>query len=591
MTAGVNEKPINIMLYTKTQFGVLGNGLLANILKEKFAIFRDIEYPDYKKDYYKIWIEKIIRPKFILKKINANNASANANSSSSSNSANGLNGNSAGSNSSDLDRQGGQGTDSGKDNENTAWTNLFMKNSGNEDILAALATNKEASGATASSSSSSSAAGKKGNPLDPSIIFATIGNADEGLVCMDINNSVTQVATGYLDSIVRVWRLDPSSDETTLDNPPFFGRSLSKYNNGSNNTFELEEILPKTKDQLLNQHVNKRMKREQGSENDRYPMIELKGHTGPIYSLSQNSNDRLLISSSSDESIRLWDLSVLQTVGKYHTNSIAWDSQFNTDLDYYFATANQDTTVTVYATDRTNPLRMMTGHISDVNCVTWHPNNTLLASGSDDRTIRIWDLKGESRRLLKGSNSPITSLAISSIGTILAAGNELGKIYLYDMRSSRILSVLQGHDSSPIYSLAFSQDNQCLVSGSGDCSVRIWDLVPAYDTSFTTAPAYQLNSFHVKPMALSTSIGSNTASSSSGIGGSSSGSGIGGSSSLSGSSNTANAHKVFTNYITKVMKPKHTFFTKSTPVYKVGYHSSNMIYAGGPVSFAAATSK
>ncbi len=573
------------MLYTKTQFGVLGNGLLANTLKEKFAIFRDIEYPDYKKDYYKIWIDKIIRPKFILKKINASNSSSSATAASHNGGGSGGIGSSAhASNGSELDLQGQER----KDNENAAWTNLFIKNSGNEDILAAISANKD----TAAASSSSSSA-KKGNAADPSIIFATIGNADEGLVCMEVNESITQVATGYLDSIVRVWRLDPSSEEINTENPPFFGRSLYKYNGGGN-SFELDEILPKTREQMASSDYqtrsNKRAKKEVTEGNGAlggYPMVELKGHTGPIYSVSQNSNDRLLISSSSDETIRLWDLHVLQTVGKYHTHSIAWDIKFNNDLDYYFAAANQDTTVTVYATDRTNPLRMMTGHISDVNCVTWHPNNTLLASGSDDRTVRLWDLRlGESRRLLKGSNSPITSLAISSVGMILAAGNDLGKIYLYDMRSSRILSVLQGHDSSPVYSLGFSKDNLSLVSGGGDCSVRIWDLNPAYDTSFTTAPAYQLNNFHVKPMAITSTIGGNTATTSS----SSAGNTV--SSSLGSSSHTANTpHKVFANYITKVIKPKHTFFTKSTPVYKVGYHTSNVVYAGGPVSFAAAASK
>ena len=47
----------------------------------------------------------------------------------------------------------------------------------------------------------------KGNPLDPSVIFATVTNAYEGLICMKIDKTVTQIATGYKDSSIRVWRI------------------------------------------------------------------------------------------------------------------------------------------------------------------------------------------------------------------------------------------------------------------------------------------------------------------------------------------------------------------------------------------------
>jgi hypothetical protein len=92
------------------------------------------------------------------------------------------------------------------------------------------------------------------------------------------------------------------------------------------------------------------------------------------------TDDRLVLSCSADETIRLWDTAVSQCVGRYNCVCPSWDVSFN-PLGYYFASANQDKTATMYATDRITPIRMFVGHFSDVNCVSWHPNGMLLGTG------------------------------------------------------------------------------------------------------------------------------------------------------------------------------------------------------------------
>lgn len=51
---------------------------------------------------------------------------------------------------------------------------------------------------------------------------------------------------------------------------------------------------------------------------------------------------------------------------------------------------------------------MLAGHHSDVSAVAWHPNGHYLASGSDDRTLRLWDVRdGKSCRVLVGHRAPV----------------------------------------------------------------------------------------------------------------------------------------------------------------------------------------
>lgn len=59
----------------------------------------------------------------------------------------------------------------------------------------------------------------------------------------------------------------------------------------------------------------------------------------------------------------------------------------------FFISASSDRTVRLYCTHKTNCLRLFMGHNDDVNCCEWHPNCRLIASGSDDKIIRLWEVK------------------------------------------------------------------------------------------------------------------------------------------------------------------------------------------------------
>lgn len=57
----------------------------------------------------------------------------------------------------------------------------------------------------------------------------------------------------------------------------------------------------------------------------------------------------------------------------------------------------------LWATDHYQPLRMFAGHLADITCTRFHPNSNYVATGSADRTIRLWDvLTGNCVRILTG---------------------------------------------------------------------------------------------------------------------------------------------------------------------------------------------
>ncbi len=114
------------------------------------------------------------------------------------------------------------------------------------------------------------------------------------------------------------------------------------------------------------------------------------------------------------------------------------------------------------------------GHRSRVTSVALSANGRTVASGSDDRTVRVWDAKtGQALHTLQHVGA-VTSVALAADGHVLVAGCLDHTVRLWDTRTGRALQTLQGHGGN-VNCVALSADGQTLVSGSDDQTVRVWD--------------------------------------------------------------------------------------------------------------------
>ncbi|MBN8590755.1 MAG: WD40 repeat domain-containing protein [Anaerolineae bacterium] len=123
-------------------------------------------------------------------------------------------------------------------------------------------------------------------------------------------------------------------------------------------------------------------------------------------------------------------------------------------------------------------LRYLHGHSAFVSALAYSPDGSLLASGSADSFIQLWDTATSQPYLpfvLAEPGGVVTALAFSPDGQLLASAHERGMVVLWDALSGARLSRLMGH-TDQVQALAFHPAGQILASASVDGTVRLWDI-------------------------------------------------------------------------------------------------------------------
>lgn len=353
---------------------------------------------------------------------------------------------------------------------------------------------------------------KYGNALEPSIMLSTlcktpkhqgddidIVEPDVNLICAKLcPPDGRRVAAGCSDSAIRIWSME---SWTSLGGKGSVDSSSGAVSNES--------------------------------------AFVLLGHKKglPVFDLAWNPDGRTIISAGGDGSLRLWDTMAVGSYGEVvpisnrrisHSSGLKSTTitaggpttnvpgakaeptekrhgmalvryQGHSSLSpiwsvsiapcgYYFASSGSDSTARLWCTDRPAPVRIFSGHYSDnINCITWHPNCNYVLSGSDDRTIRMWDVQsGNCVRLLSGCAGEVNKVEVSPSGQYVAGADSRGVVHLWDLRNGRKVDELDHRNpkesdfsepiSFPIQSMSWSPCGTTLATGTLNSLLHIWDI-------------------------------------------------------------------------------------------------------------------
>ncbi|KAL7664783.1 Uncharacterized protein ABC855_g2038 [[Candida] zeylanoides] len=175
-----------------------------------------------------------------------------------------------------------------------------------------------------------------------------------------------------------------------------------------------------------------------GAASSGAPAMTFEGHTGNVTSLAFQAENKWMVTSSEDGTVKVWDVRAPSVQRNYK-------------------------------------------HHCPVNEVVIHPNQGELISCDQEGNIRVWDL-GENHcthHLIPEDDVPINSLSVASDGSMLVAGNNRGNCYVWKMHNSRDVTSLtpvtkfRSH-SKYITRVVLSTDMRHLATCSADHTARIW---------------------------------------------------------------------------------------------------------------------
>jgi RNA polymerase sigma factor (sigma-70 family) len=207
-------------------------------------------------------------------------------------------------------------------------------------------------------------------------------------------------------------------------------------------------------------------------------LFSLEGHTAAVEAVAVSPDEQLVATASWDETVRLWNAETAQEVAVLRGNEdqAFFAVAFSPD-GALLAGAGRDGTIRVWNAQTHESVGMLQKHDADIWALAFSRTG-VLASGSSDRTARLWRFgAGNAPHVLMTSWSetrPILAAAYAPDGRVLGVATTDKTVHIRDAKSGDVLMVWHSHQDV-VTCLAFSPDGQTLASGSADATVKLWD--------------------------------------------------------------------------------------------------------------------
>jgi len=212
----------------------------------------------------------------------------------------------------------------------------------------------------------------------------------------------------------------------------------------------------------------------------------LSGHTKKVSSVKFHPTKDVLMTGSADNTVKIWTKGgegyrAARTIGLHKEEVV--DLSLHATNDYLISASKDRTWAFHNIETGKSLLQVREPDDSPLTCVMLHPDGLILATGTEDNIVRVWDLKSQKNvATFRGHKGAITDLKFSENGYYLATSAQDNLLKLWDLRGPKNINTLQM--DSNVLSLDFDYSGKYLVAGTGR-EIRLFTSKPPNDHLMT----------------------------------------------------------------------------------------------------------
>ncbi|CAE7640474.1 LST8-1 [Symbiodinium sp. KB8] len=186
-----------------------------------------------------------------------------------------------------------------------------------------------------------------------------------------------------------------------------------------------------------------------------------------------------LATAGTDQTIRLWDPATGQSWHTIQYKEQGVDKQVNA-LEFMPGSTNlavagfNHIKLFDLASQSTEPLAKFEGHKNNITAVGFHRDGKWMFSGSEDGTVKVWDIRAKNFQRDFTHPGPVNSAVLHPNQGEIIAGDSRGNVAVWDLATATMSTAFQPEADVPVQSISIAQDNTVLAAATSSGTVYLW---------------------------------------------------------------------------------------------------------------------